>query len=95
MNKLSLVLALMLTACASTTPRLAISTPAVHTVEMPVMPAAPAELMVAPIKPAPLTQGSGAALLQHVIELGAYVGELENQNAAWRAWASGGVKNEP
>lgn len=85
----------MLTACASTTPRLAIKTPAVHTVEMPVMPAAPAELMVAPIKPAPLTQGSGAALLQHVIEMGAYMGELENQNAAWRAWASGGSKNEP
>lgn len=89
------MLVLMLTACASTTPRSAIKAPAVHTVEMPVMPAAPAELMVAPIKPAPLTQGSGAALLQHVIELGAYMGELENQNAAWRAWASGGSKNEP
>ena len=95
MKKLSLVLVLMLTACTSTTPRSAIKTPAVHTVEMPVMPAAPAELMVAPLKPAPLVKGSAGALLQHVIEMGAYMGELENQNAAWRAWASGGSKNEP
>lgn len=89
-------MALMLTACVSTTPPM-VTNSAAHTVEIPVMPNPPAELLIAPVKPEPLRNGAVTSLLNHTIEMGAYVGELENQNAAWRAWAthSKGAVNEP
>lgn len=51
------------------------------------MPAPPAALMVPLVRPAPPENGSTRALLEHAVEFGGYVGELENQNAAWRDWA--------
>lgn len=78
----------MLTACTSTTPPLVTNSTA-HTVEIPTMPLPPAELLTVPVKPKHLQDGSVAALLNHAIEMGAYLGELENQNAAWHAWANG------
>lgn len=48
------------------------------------MPAPPAALMVPPVRPAPPESGSTRALLEHAVEFGGYVAELENQNAAWR-----------
>ena len=54
------------------------------------MPAAPAALMVAPERPTPPENGTVQKLLQHAADFGGYVSELENQNAAWRAWAGGG-----
>lgn len=51
------------------------------------MPAPPAALMVPPARPAPPESGSADALLEHAVEFGGYVAELENQNAAWRDWS--------
>lgn len=76
----------MLTACASTTPPSGTNG---RTVEIAVMPAAPAELLTPPARPAQLKAGTTAAILHHAVEIGTYIGELENQNAAWRAWATG------
>lgn len=73
----------MLTACANTANP---SATTVETVEVPVMPAPPAVLMVAPVRPAPPENGSVRALLEHAAEFGAYTAELEIQNAAWRKW---------
>ena len=53
------------------------------------MPAPPAALMVPPVRPAPPESGSTRALLEHAVEFGGYVAELENQNAAWREWVKG------
>lgn len=86
MRLITLALCLMLTACKSTTPHLATN---VQTVEMPVMPSPPAALLIAPERPAKLQTGNKAALLNHSVAIGVYIGELENQNAAWRAWATG------
>lgn len=61
----------------------------IKTVEVPVMPAPPAALMVPPARPAPPESGSADALLEHAVEFGGYVAELENQNAAWREWVKG------
>ena len=55
------------------------------------MPPAPGELMVQPLRPNAPTQGTTQALLEHAVEFGAYVGQLENQNHAWRLWAPGGT----
>lgn len=52
------------------------------------MPAPPAALMVPPVRPAPPESGSTRALLEHAVEFGGYVAELENQNQAWRDWAN-------
>lgn len=52
------------------------------------MPAPPAALLVAPERPAPPENGTVQKLLQNAAEFGGYVSELENQNAAWRTWAS-------
>ncbi|UOO83536.1 hypothetical protein [Neisseria dumasiana] len=57
--------------------------------EVPVMPAPPAVLMVAPVRPAPPENGSVRALLEHAAEFGAYTAELEIQNAGWREWVRG------
>ena len=54
------------------------------------MPLPPAALMVPPVRPEPPQNGTPRALLEHAAEYGVYVGELENQNAAWRKWAGGG-----
>ena len=54
------------------------------------MPAPPAALTVAPVRPAPPESGSTRALLEHAVEYGGYVAELENQNTAWREWAASG-----
>ena len=35
----------------------------------------------------PPKDGKTATLLEHAVEFGGYVSELENQNAAWREWA--------
>jgi hypothetical protein len=61
----------------------------IKTVEVPVIPAPPAALMVPPARPAPPESGSADALLEHAVEFGGYVAELENQNAAWREWVKG------
>lgn len=84
----TIVLASMLTACASTMQPSAINN--VNTVEIPVMPAPPAALLTVPVKPKALQSGKIPALLNHAVDMGVYIGELENQNAAWRAWATGG-----
>ena len=74
-----------LTGCANTAKPS--DTVPIKTVEVPVMPAPPAALMVPPVRPAPPESGSTRALLEHAVEFGGYVAELENQNAAWRDWA--------
>lgn len=51
------------------------------------MPAPPAALMVPPVRPEPPQNGTVAAILDHAVEYGGYVAELENQNTAWRDWA--------
>nr|WP_279032023.1 hypothetical protein [Snodgrassella alvi] len=53
------------------------------------MPSPPAALLIAPERPAKLQTGNKAALLNHSVAIGVYIGELENQNAAWRVWATG------
>ena len=53
------------------------------------MPAPPAALMVPPARPAPPESGSADALLEHAVEFGGNVAELENQNAAGREWVKG------
>lgn len=55
------------------------------------MPPVPGELMMQPLRPNAPTQGTTQALLEHAVEFGAYVGQLENQNHAWRLWATGGT----
>ena len=75
-----------LTACANTAKPSA--TP-IKTIEVPVMPAPPAALMVAPERPAPPENGTVQKLLQHAAEFGGYVAGLELQNEAWREWAGG------
>ena len=77
----------VLTACGSTTTPL--TTP-VQVIEKAVMPPIPGELLVKPLRPAELKQGTAQAILEHAVELGVYIGELENQNNAWRLWATGG-----
>lgn len=52
------------------------------------MPAPPAALMVPPVRPAPPESGSTRALLEHAVEFGGYVAELENQNQTWRDWVN-------
>ncbi len=52
------------------------------------MPMPPAALMVAPVRPNPPKDGKTATLLEHAVEFGSYVSELENQNAAWREWVN-------
>ena len=81
----------VLTACGSTTTPLTtpLTTP-VQVVEKAVMPPIPGELLVKPLRPAELKQGTAQAILEHAVELGVYIGELENQNNAWRLWATGG-----
>ena len=78
--------ALVLTGCSNTA---APSATSIKTIEVPTMPAPPAALMVPPLRPAPPTDGSSRALLEHAVEYGGYVAALENQNAAWRNWAKG------
>ncbi|UOO89607.1 hypothetical protein LVJ82_01075 [Vitreoscilla massiliensis] len=46
------------------------------------MPSVPGELMVQPLRPNAPSQGTTQALLEHAVEFGAYVGQLENQNHA-------------
>ncbi|WP_253353369.1 hypothetical protein [Neisseria perflava] len=78
--------ALALTACANTSNPSA--TAPIKTVEVPVMPAPPSALLVAPLRPNPPADGTVRSLLNHAAEYGAYVAELEAQNAAWRQWAA-------
>ncbi|MFV2030610.1 hypothetical protein [Neisseria sp. S1] len=58
------------------------------------MPTPPAALMVSPVRPAPPESGTVQKLLEHAADFGGYVSELENQNAAWRAWAGGQVEEQ-
>ena len=76
--------ALALTACGSTA---APSATPIKVIEVPVMPAPPAALLVPPVRPAPPESGTVKALLEHAADFGGYTAELENQNAAWREWA--------
>ena len=69
-----------LTGCANTAK--SSDTVPIKTVEVPVMAAPPAALMVP-------ESGSADALLEHAVEFGGYVAELKNQNAAWREWVKG------
>lgn len=84
-------MALVLTACASTEKRLV--TAPVEVVEVPTLPPVPTGLLVAPVRPNPPVSGTPEALLVHAVEFGAYVGELENQNSAWREWTKGNRQN--
>ena len=52
------------------------------------MPTPPAALLVAPVRATPPKDGTPATLLEHAVELGGYVAELENQNQAWRDWVN-------
>ncbi len=80
-------MALALTACSNT------SAPSViKTVEVPTMPTPPGALLVAPVRPAAPAAGDTKTILEHAADFGVYVGELENQNKAWRSWATGGAK---
>ena len=76
--------ALAITACSPTSAPLATE---IKGVEKAVMPAPPAALMVAPVRPNAPKDGKTATLLEHAAEFGGYVAELENQNQAWRDWA--------
>lgn len=82
-------MAWVLTACSTTEKNLA--TP-INTVLMPIMPSPPAALMVIPQRPAPPESGDVRTLLIHAADYGAYVSELENQNNAWRSWATSDIK---
>ena len=75
-------------ACGNTTKHL--DTP-IKVVEKAVMPPVPGELMAQPLRPNAPTKGTTQTLLEHAVEFGAYVGQLENQNQAWRLWATGGT----
>ena len=74
---------LVLTACSSTNKPL--DTP-IKVVEKQVMPTPPAALMVAPVRPEPPKDGTTTSILEHAVEFGGYVEELETQNKAWRDW---------
>ncbi len=80
---------LVLTACSSTNKPL--DTP-IKVVEKQVIPSPPASLMVAPVRPIPPKDGTTTALLEHAVEFGGYVAELEAQNKAWRDWV--GIKSK-
>lgn len=75
-----------LTACTST----AVPSAMIKTVSVPVMPQPPTALLYIPRKPAPPAAGDAQTLLMHAADFGAYVSELESQNAAWRAWSVSG-----
>ena len=85
MQAVIVLTALAITACSSTTAPLATE---IKVVEKAVMPTPPAALMVAPVRPNPPKDGKTATLLEHAVEFGGYVSELENQNAAWREWVN-------
>lgn len=53
------------------------------------MPPVPNGLMIAPTRPDAPENGTPETLLEHAVAFGAYVGELENQNHAWRVWVEG------
>ena len=78
-----------ITGCSSTTAPLATE---IKIVEKAVMPTPPAALMVAPVRPNPPADGKTETLLEHAVEFGAYVAELENQNQAWRDWVNSQLK---
>ena len=81
-------MALALTACSSTNKPL--DTP-IKVVEKPVMPMVPSALLVAPLRPEAPRNGTTQTILEHAVDFGAYVSELESQNTAWRKWSQGGV----
>ena len=83
--------ALALTACASTAKPSA--TP-IKTVDIPVMPAAPSELLAIHERPARPAGGSPEQLLNHAAAYGAYCQKLQMQVSGWQAWYRQGAKTE-
>lgn len=79
---------MVLTACASTVKHSAINPP-VHTVKAATIPPVPSALLTPPMRPQPPESGDSEALLNHVVEFGVYVQELEAQLKSWRDWALG------
>lgn len=75
--------ALALTACASTTAPLA--TP-IKTIDRPMLPPVAGELLVVHVRPAPPADGSPEALLNHVVEYGGWVAQIEAQLKGWQDW---------
>lgn len=53
------------------------------------MPPVPSALLVPPTRPQPPESGNSEALLNHIVEFGVYVQELEAQLQGWRDWALG------
>ena len=76
-------MALALTACASTPAPLA--TP-IKTIDRPVLPPVAGELLVVYERPAPPADGSPEALLNHVVEYGGWVSQIEAQLKGWQDW---------
>ena len=75
--------ALVLTACASTPAHLA--TP-IKTIDRPVLPPVAGELLVVHERPAPPADGSPEALLNHAVEYGGWVAQIEAQLKGWQDW---------
>ena len=80
--------ALVLTACASTPAPLA--TP-IKTIDRPVLPPVAGELLIVHERPAPPADGSPESLLNHVVEYGGWVSQIETQLKAWQDWYRNGV----
>lgn len=80
--------ALVLTACASTPAHLA--TP-IKTIDRPVLPLVAGELLVVHERPAQPADGSPEALLNHAVEYGGWVSQIETQVKGWQDWYRNGV----
>ena len=80
--------ALVLTACASTPAPLV--TP-IKSIDRPVLPPVAGELLVLHERPAPPTDGSPESLLNHAVEYGGWVSQIEAQLKGWQDWYHNGV----
>ena len=85
---MSVCVALALTACASTPAPLA--TP-IKTIDRPVLPPVAGELLVVHERPAPPADGSPEALLNHAVEYGGWVTQIEAQLKGWQDWYRNGM----
>ena len=80
--------ALALTACASTPAPLA--TP-IKTIGRPVLPPVAGELLIVHERPAPPADGSPEILLNHAVEYGGWVSQIETQVKGWQDWYRNGM----
>ena len=83
------IAASVLTACTSTA---APSATPIKTVEVPVMPPVPSELLATHERPARPAGGSPEQLLTHAVAYSGYCQKLEAQAAGWQAWYQRGQK---